>query len=462
MCRLQNTRPTPGSSGATLVEVLMSCMLMGIGVVTLATLFPISILRAVQASQLTNATILRHNAEAFIDVDLRLVTEPGPFATTVYHNRNYVVDPLGYAAFVTLPSTGVPLAPATPPLASVPPPPLDVLSWIDWFGNNGPNVEVPHTADRNLQRCAGLIPPVLFNEAMAASFVTLPDSWVVHFDATPLASTRTSVTLPTDIDLSQIVLRDDLNLNGQLDPWEVDRPLPPLNNGRPDSIASRILLFDASGRRCEIREITDITANEIKWTEDINGSGGLPDNGEDFNFNEVIDEHLLPADFAVERVRIVTDDRRYTWMLTVRNRGGVCSVDCVVFFRRPIGDPAEERIFRNETGDAFNTGSGNIVFVDFDVDRDNDGVVEYDEETVADELEGPRIPYLKKGSFILDAENAYWYRIQDFEEILLPSGDMPRRRRIQITLDRPAIANSNAAIFMKGIVNVFPMQTRSP
>ena len=39
---------------------------MSIGVIALATLFPISVLRSIQASQLTNATNLRYNAEARI------------------------------------------------------------------------------------------------------------------------------------------------------------------------------------------------------------------------------------------------------------------------------------------------------------------------------------------------------------------------------------------------------------
>lgn len=440
MRKLPPSRSTAASGGATLVEVLMSCMLMGIGVVTLATLFPISILRAAQASQLTNATILKHNAESILDLDPRNVTEPGAFGALVYHNRNYIVDPLGYATYSTMTATNLPIAPSAlpppPPLASIPPAPLNNLNWYDWFGNNGPGNRVPHTATKNLQRCAGLIPPVLFNESMAAAFVTLPDSWIVHFDAIPISinPARTAATLSPSVDLSQVIVRDDLDLSGLIEPWEVNRGAP-----GADSIASRILLFDSTGRRCETREITSISGNIITWTENVdplNDATQPPDPGEDFNNNGIVDEHALPADFGtVERVRIVTDDRRYTWMLSVRNRSGVCSVDCVVFFKRPMQGFDEERLYGPAAPPNAFTANSNVVSVSY---NPGGGL--------------PR-PYLKKGSFIFDPENAYWYRIINYED----DGAI-----VRVTIDRPAIANSTAAIFMKGIVNVFPMQTRSP
>ena len=51
-------------SGVTLTEVLMSLMIMSIGISAVAVLFPISVLRSVQATQLTNAAILKRNAQA--------------------------------------------------------------------------------------------------------------------------------------------------------------------------------------------------------------------------------------------------------------------------------------------------------------------------------------------------------------------------------------------------------------
>ena len=54
----------------------MSILVMGIGVVSLATLFPISILRTAKANQLTNATIVYHNARALVATYPHLVHDP--------------------------------------------------------------------------------------------------------------------------------------------------------------------------------------------------------------------------------------------------------------------------------------------------------------------------------------------------------------------------------------------------
>ncbi|QDT15355.1 hypothetical protein CA12_14400 [Alienimonas californiensis] len=49
--------------GVTLTEVLMSLLVMGIGVTSVATLFPLAVLRGARATQLTAGTILKVNAE---------------------------------------------------------------------------------------------------------------------------------------------------------------------------------------------------------------------------------------------------------------------------------------------------------------------------------------------------------------------------------------------------------------
>ena len=53
-----------GRSGLTLVEVLMSLMVTGIGILGVIALLPLAFVRAVQATNLTNGTILRFNAES--------------------------------------------------------------------------------------------------------------------------------------------------------------------------------------------------------------------------------------------------------------------------------------------------------------------------------------------------------------------------------------------------------------
>ena len=62
--------------GVTLIEVLMSLMIMSIGVSAVMVLFPISVLRSVQATQLTNAAILKYVAEAIVQMQPQLVFDP--------------------------------------------------------------------------------------------------------------------------------------------------------------------------------------------------------------------------------------------------------------------------------------------------------------------------------------------------------------------------------------------------
>ena len=89
--------------GATLTEVLMSLMIMSIGVVSLATLFPISAARVLEASNLTNATVLRFNAEGVIDSFPGIIHQPDGTTiapiTRLYTDesgRPLQVDPLGF------------------------------------------------------------------------------------------------------------------------------------------------------------------------------------------------------------------------------------------------------------------------------------------------------------------------------------------------------------------------------
>ena len=114
--------PKGGRSGSTLTEVLVALMITSIGLVSVATLFPLSVLRAVKATQLTSATDSRFNAEAMIDLYPNIIKSPGvnpinPAVVTVPTNfpttanlatndpsltQNYIVDPMGFWAIQNL------------------------------------------------------------------------------------------------------------------------------------------------------------------------------------------------------------------------------------------------------------------------------------------------------------------------------------------------------------------------
>ncbi|MEX2287655.1 MAG: hypothetical protein WD648_11240 [Planctomycetaceae bacterium] len=195
------------TSGATLLEVLMAMVVMAIGVLTVATLFPISVLRAVQATKLTNATIMRFNAESAIRIQPNLILDPDNDGDLAEHsdplNANYrphyLVDPLGYEIHERDLNVG----------------------YEDDFGAQGilPRYEYDRTT-----------------EPTAEALVADPDSWNSQADGLV-----TNSAAPPDIQLT-----NNLDLSG-------------VNfAGPPGGLVSRAILVDQTGRSSVTRNITNI------------------------------------------------------------------------------------------------------------------------------------------------------------------------------------------------------------
>lgn len=361
MRRATNHRPPARRGGVTLTEVLMATMLMGIGVVTLATLFPISIMRSVRATQLTNATILRYNVESLINVDKDLVYSPGGGITPGSTDTHYMVDPMGWNRMGQLDS-----------------------ALQGAFGNNGDTTPYEVTGNPGLLRLNN----GLNSLQKAVDGVTLPDSWVFQVESFPAAQ-------PTDAGggEGQVVLSD-------LTTADVS------GISTASTAPSRIVFFTADNRFSETRTIK---SSGIAGTT-VTFLGSVPS-------------------INVARVMIETQEQRYTWMLTVRrNASAIATADVVIFFRRSFGI-ADETVHtaafqqhRNKVQITFNTTSG--------------------EE-----------PYLRKGGYVLDVNNARWYQIVNIENQTSSSATL--------VLDRNAVESSPAtggkAILMRGIVEVYPL-----
>lgn len=358
--------PLPARSGTTLTEVLVSVLIMSIGIVSLSSMFPLSMVRQIQATQLTNATILRYNAEAMLTADQSLLQ-------AVPVNSKVIIDPLGYNIYNN-----------------------ERAALKDIFGNDGTN------PSGTLARLSGGRTSV-----QGADFlVTLPDSWsLVH------EGVGTNLT-PTQVEVQH-------NFGSA----------PPL----PTSLVRVTLFGEGLGRRISISRFVapvgssvDGTKYTLKWTEDINGNSTL-DPGEDLDGNGVLDTYPVPAGFTVGMVRIDQQNRNYTWLVTAR-RGSTTniSLDVVVFFRR-----------------AFDVKDETLIDATFQAGV-RDVVIRYTAATK---------PFLKRGSFVLDVNNAQWYRIKEIAAETSTSATLQ--------LDRPAASASPSgagkAIFMKGIVDVFPI-----
>lgn len=408
---------TPATrGGVTLTEVLMSILCMGIGVVAVASLFPIALLRSVQATQLTSGTILRFNAETLVDLHdefpynptmtnpqtRNLVFNPNypdpdfaeHFLGSITGDSNYLIDPLG--AMIVRDENGDPLD-------------------VDQLAATDPNV------DRvgNIRRFDALRifnPAVNYNEPSdptdpddarqtAERIVTLPDSWITLYEDFPesTANDGRSITLAANTKIDYADARNAV-LGGDV----------------------RVVLFSKDGNLSEVRPITNpdpnngqvsstSRPNEIWWTNQ------LPNN------NEYYDPTGMATNpGAVSQVRIELRERRYTWLLTVRNYTTVtdspsASVDVVVFFRRSLS--AEE-----ETPFTLTHVAGRQY-----------------------QLSG-KPKFLKKGGFLLDTNFGKWHRIQAVSDTNPPI----------ITLERNtgASLNGNVGVFMRGVIDVYPLNRK--
>jgi hypothetical protein len=396
----QIQRPVKGRGrrGVSLVEVLMSLGLMSIGIAFIAGIFPLAALRTLRATNLTNSTILRFNAEAAIAT----VTDSSGTLKALIHNpdfditdldmnddgtidndadgdgvpdirlahlkehngTNYIVDPVGYWEQVAV--GGNP----------------------DFFGNNVPTPPVTRPIHQN---SADPRTPLRFaggtaDLAAAKALTTLPDTFNDLGETVATGNTTTSVDLPLDIDLGSVSTSD---------------------------AAYRVLLFNPTEDKSEARLIDSVTSSATGYT--INWTGDLP-------FTEV------------GRVKVDVPTGRYTWLLSVRKRAsGPANVDVVVFLNRSF-DAGAEQVFEAEfrminldptadDGDGSPGADG--------VDDDEDGTTDDRSEIGypdTDDIQNNRVtirwpddddsendPFLQRGGYILDTKNCIWYRMQAVE-----------------------------------------------
>ncbi|MBS0204031.1 MAG: hypothetical protein JSS49_14085 [Planctomycetes bacterium] len=358
-------------AGVTLSEVLVSMLLMSIGVVSLATLFPISVLRTAQATQLTHAVFLRNNAEAAIEANLGLLSNAQIGLNTVA-----VVDPIGF---------------------------------YDGLGGTLTGTTIPRTNGGT------------GNLAYARQLAGLPDSWKEVIDDKVASFTATSATVPTAF-----------------------------SGAAPSSIVNyRAVLVDATGKLAVIRTITGVAGTTVSWASP------------------------LPSGFTPARLRLEVQETKYSYILTVRklsiptvlgDTSWEAEIDVAVFFGRS-NKPADETpvainlpsLVKNGLG--FDNANG-VSGVDDDANGSTDDASELgwpgsDDNRTIQVTSGT--PFLKKGSYMLETSMLKWYRIVNFNS---STGMVLLDRDIRVT-SATASAGTSSAIFMKGIVDVFPLGSRT-
>jgi len=498
-------------AGTTLSEVLISLAVMSIGVVSLATLFPISVLRSFQANQLTNSANLRYNVEAMLSVrpelyaigapweaaksspqyapgdmvtpteltslksppvvfqctnggtsdsiepnwnfnDLQTTSETNGVKWQAFRLQNYIIDPLGaWNVESTFRSTGS----------------------GNFFGNDGnipPNPRAINGFGNTGVRVFGGIGANAANDMLAAEAATLPDSWVNQAESYSVTYTAGGTTCTLND------LQTDLTNTTPYD-------------STGGFTVSRIVFYDATGRFSDVRTITSIGGlsgmqQSVGWTLPSGVSNGLT---------------ITPV-----RARVETRERRFTWLLSVRRgSSGAAYMDVVVFFRRPFSGKDEQvypATFSAVTDPGYDSQPG-IAGYDDDQNGTTDDISELGALGSDDNARNWVViqynsalgkPAVKKGGFVTDADNLRWYRVLDVVEGDLlyastPTGVMTKAglNMASYTPDTLATGMTDAiylkvenkilqsgpqpsapggtptggAIVMRGIVDVYPIRT---
>jgi hypothetical protein len=417
-------------AGLTLVEVLMSMLVAGIGVLSVIVLLPLSFVRAIQATNLTNGTILRFNAESLSDItpSLLLRWQPGQAYSNTTPNASSVAGGLpgdivlvpsiptfGFRCTVTgtsgltIPNpfnTGIPTIDGGVTWTPFPNPPtafvIDPLGWNSFgsplqtnFGNNG--ASPPAVDPLGIPRFNGQ----LTSTGLAALMARLPDSWVEQGRGAVTAFTTNTATISGP----------DLSAVGFTTPAAPGASIP---------VMSRVVLLDPVGKSSETRIITGVNAatGVVTW------GGGTAD--------------PLAAGFAPTLARVETQDTRYTWMLTVHPNapaatgGPSWNVTATIFFNRPLVS-SDEQVYPATGAD----GAQSPFTVTYPA--------------------GAKPQFVKKGGFVFDCYFGRWYRIVNVVN------DPTAANTLDVYVDqaRPQtdiLTNLNfGVVFMRGVVDQFPL-----
>jgi type II secretory pathway pseudopilin PulG len=383
----------PHPAGVTMSEVLISMLIMSIGVIGLATLFPISVLRSIQASQLTNASLLSKNALARLQFDKSLLNNTTIPSTGQTVERR-IIDPFGVVTEYGLP------------------------------GNLGGVTRIS---------------PTLSNKLAAENLAMLPDSWVhVRTDDVPNGYTSGSHNITVAAPGSSFQEITPRTLAGA----GMTRPLYRLN------------ILDVSGKLGQRRTLRQLLppGNVLSW-EDPSGSteGDLPMGFVPSRCRiEVRDDRYtwimtVRKRWNLDPTAIPTPPSPTSW---------VAEVDLTVFFNRSF-DSADENLVTASalSGNGFDQQPG-VSGVDDDLNFTTDNPEEQnwpgsDDMRTLTLTSLPR--NLKKGGFLFEPNEARWYRVIDV------NSSNSANVLVLVDRDLANPSNIQNAIFMKGIVHVFEM-----
>ena len=436
--RLSEDRLKPGlPRGATLVEVLMALLIMAVGVTSVFTLFPISILKAIKANQVTNAKLYEGAIQDTLLTHSQLWTgAPEWSENTVYGqagtvatiaNRWVTPKPDGRL----LPDTNqlFRCVAASPGTSGTRGPAFAInTNWspTSYAGGYQNAAGAPNSQDGALTWTPYRHSPYRANPLWSA-YVVDPLGW--HRVLTPLSQTQfgniTSGDTTSALNMDRIHCQLAAGAAGQIfqlqDSWNVVTQTTPVvvsvpsanriqidfpatidvtQQGALDRI--RIVLTSAVSPRVVSLPVLATSTTPVPTYPVVAGYSSI-------QISSAIPTGLTAATFAAtfDQARIeVQAPGRYSWLMAVHSGPrGEFNAQCAIVFNRSF-ETVDEQGYRAEfcvTEDAGDTmwANGrpdtNIAKVRWLYDPDTDP------------------PKIKEGGYIFDASHGYWYKIQKIE-----------------------------------------------
>jgi hypothetical protein len=396
--------------GATLSEVLVSLLIASIGLVSVATFFPLAVLRSIEATKRTQATVLKKNAEEFLDrsrwqgpPDLTVVWPPADQRRVLDDVRiNLGVDGLPGRGGVDDDNDGVTDEPNEVGFSGADDRFMAVLDPLGVATLETEVFPVGATGAAAIPRLHGLnrlvyTPPPTTVAALstllvpAAGVAASRDTWtLVHSSDAVSGSTTTTCVMPGAGSLGM--------------------------SFTATSPAVRIVMTDVTGRLSQTRTVTGITgADVVSWSS------------------------LTPMGFVPTSAVIETIDLRYTWMVLLRRTTVGVEADCIVFHKRS---------FLADT--TLGTGNEELVHTATQLGAIDNRQVQF---TTKPE-------FAKRGSYCISTNDLRAYRIQNMSDDGLVMTLIRADGNELANIPFDATTNLFSGVFLQGIVDVFPLGER--
>ena len=414
--------------GVTLLEVLMSLMIMSIGVTSVLTLFPVAAIRSAQATRLTHAALLKQNVEALLAAEPDIIFDPDGDGNFTEHfrgadnsSRNYVIDPIGINTMFEFVGSGQ-LTPAATGFFGIqfdgsnPAPPLQACGRFDGGILSRVNSQFGTTIGFG-SRAA---------RVEAQKVCSLGDSWDVIFDFVPNPG---ALVLDSSGNAGGIVMPSDLFDDPATAADNIPAIADQLHNANlPAPEWAQIILFSSDEQSSQTFPLLDVVeaSGQITaiWSENLAGN--------DFNRDGETSTSPLPPEFANQVGRVIIQTIRpvdYSWLLTVRRSrdGGVRSIDIVVRYGKEP-EPLDEAVYALSS-----TGTDGFVI---------------DISAIPEEFR----PNIQSGGYLFDTAAARWHRVQDNQE---------EGNNLIVTLEQPASDNIvGPVLFYPGVIEVYSLPSR--